>query len=412
MSPSPRSSVDVNVHSPSSPFFHNLSQRLRKGSGSSRASSQHSETAHSNVDTSNQVQDAKSTKQYLVSIVRDDWEYPTKQSHKDDLKIQREASDYRLRDESVSEYESLSEKRSRSKDDEPYKFENPDEVGAVIERRRARKRRLLEKEISWNEGLRIWTLRRDCWTGAVSQRPQPKPQEAGSRRQKSLSRDPKHMSDSDSTGASSISAPSWPLPNGGLNERNASAMEDVQPIVVDGELQNDLHDGPYLPIYPPLLPASHTLRSRIKPSAYPTLYSKVVIQGLSPNVPIPLNHMISALVEGWKAEGNWPPQPTEPQNTSTRKRGKKGESTFQKWKREQDEKRRTATQRAHEVQYLQEEPDHRGVRRSLTGVVKKAFGMGGTEGDSVDRDLEKIGLTFDDEHDAYDEPGTSSNRHV
>lgn len=412
MSPSPRSSVDVNAHSPSSPFFRNISQRLSKGSTSSRASSQHSEKAHGSLDPSIQVQDARSTKQYLISIVRDDWEYSTNQSHKDDPTIQREASDYRLRVESGSENESPSDKRSRAKDDEPYKFENPDEVGAVVERRRARRRRLLEQELSWNEGLRVWTLRRDSWTGAVPHRPQSKSQEAGSHRQKSFSRDREHKSSSGARGASPTSTPSWPLPEVGLNVTNATAVEDAQPTVVEGEAQTDLHDGPYLPIYPPLLPASHALRSRIKPTAYPTLYSKVVIQGLAPNVPIPLNHMISALVEGWKAEGNWPPQPTEPQKASTRKRGKKGESAFQKWKREQDEKRSAATQRTHDVQSLQEEPDHRGVRKSITGVVKKAFGMGGTQGDDVDRDLEQLGLTFGDQHDALDEPGPSTNRHV
>lgn len=412
MSPSPRSSVDANTHSPSSPFFHTLSQRLRKGSTSSRASSLNSEATRSNVDVSNQAQDPKSTKRYLLSILRDDWDYPTTQAHKDDLKIQREASAYRLRDESVSEYEFPTEKKSRSKGDDPYKFENPDEVGAVIERRRARRRRLLEQELSWNEGLRIWTLRRDSWTGAIPQKPQPKPQEGSLQRQARHSGDGKNRSGSDSTAQSSTSAPSWPQAGDTQQRADASATEDVQPTVVDGEPQDDLHDGPYLPIYPPLLPASHALRSRIKPSAYPTLYSKVVIQGLSPNVPIPLNHMISALVEGWKAEGNWPPQATEPPKTTIRKRGKKGESAFQKWKREQDEKRRLAAQRAHGVQYLQEDPDQKDGRKSLGGVVKKVFGMGGTDVDDVDKDLERMGLTFEDVEEGEDEASALHNGHV
>lgn len=409
MSPSPRSPADANTHSPSSPFFHHLSQRLRKGSSSSRASSLNSESTQSSPEVSNQVQDANSTKRYLLSILRDDWEYPTTQAHKDDLKIQREASTYRLRDESVSEYESPSAKRSRSKNDDAYKFEHPDEVGEVIERRRARKRRLLEQEMAWNEGLRIWTLRRDSWTGAVPQRPQSKPQQASSRRPRRLSQESKHRSGSDSTEGSSVSAPSWPLPDDPQSRTDASAMEDVPRTVVDDEPQQDLHDGPYLPIYPPLLPASHALRSRIKPSAYPTLYSKVVIQGLSPNVPIPLDQMVSALVEGWKAEGNWPPQPVEPPKTILQRRSKKGESAFQKWRRDQDDKRRAATKNAHEVQYLQEEPDQKGVRKSISGVVKKAFGMGGPEGGDRDKDLEKIGLTFEDVEDGDNDASALNN---
>jgi len=412
MSPSPRSSVDALTHSPSSPFFHNLSQRLRKGSTSSRTSSPNSEATQSNLEVSNQAQDAQSTKRFLFTILRDDWEYPTTQAHKDDLKIHREASAYRLRDESVSEYESPSERRTRIKNEDPYKFENPEEVGAVIERRRARKRRLLEQELSWNEGLRIWTLRRDSWTAAVPQKPDSNSQASSSHRQKRISRDSQQRSESDFTGGDLTPAPSWPLPNNAQNGTDASIVEDVRCTVVDGEPQEDLRDGPYLPIYPPLLPASHALRSRIKPSAYPTLYSKVVVQGLSPNVPIPLNHMINALVEGWKTEGNWPPQPLEPPNTAGRKRGKKGESAFQKWKREQDEKKKTAGQRPHEIQYVQDEPDQKGVRKSISGVVKKAFGMGGPEVEDIDKDLEKLGLTFEYVEDEYDEAGALNNGHV
>ncbi|KAK4928516.1 hypothetical protein LTR66_016218, partial [Elasticomyces elasticus] len=164
-------------------------------------------------------------------------------------------------------------------------------------------------------------------------------------------------------------------------------------------------EGPYLPIYAPLLPASNILRARIKPQAYPTIYSKVVIQGLSPNVPVPLNHMIGALVAGWKAEGNWLPQVAAAEATQTQmKSGKKTktETAFAKWKREQEERKRRvlrdtpgAMEWQPEMQYIQEEePEKKGVKR----VLKKVIGM--HHSDKSEKELEKIGLTFEVDDEA------------
>lgn len=154
-------------------------------------------------------------------------------------------------------------------------------------------------------------------------------------------------------------------------------------------------DGPYLPIYPPLLPASHNLRARITPKAYATIYSKVVIQSLTPNVPIPLSHMISALVTGWKAEGNWPPPPLEPLATPTisgtadsrrdsRSRIKKGETAFARWKKEQEERK-----------MLEDTIKPRG---RIKGVLRRVVGRRSEESDP-EIELEKIGLTFEDAGD-------------
>ena len=416
MNQSPRSSIDA-LHSPTSPFLHNLQQRLRKGSSASRASSQSSETTQSNYDAAlHSGQDTKSTKRYLLSILRDDWEYPTTQIRKDNLKVQREATSYRLRDESVSEYESTPSKRPPSRQGDPYKFDNPDEVGAVIERRRARKRRMLEQEITWNDGLRIWTLRRDAWTGAIPHKPQN--QTAESPQKKRFSKDSKRRTSNDSYRSSSPVS-SWPLSN---PEQNGNGAErTTAPTSPDAaKAEFDLPDGPYLPIYPPILPASHTLRSRIKPTAYPTFYSKVVVQGLAPNVPIPLNHMINALVEGWKAEGNWPPAPLEPQLASPRsgRKVKRPESAFAKWKREQDEKRKSAAEKREEIRYSMEEPTQSNskggsVTKRLSGAVKKALGKKTDEEQDIEHDLERMGLTFESApDDDPDDAEALANGHV
>ncbi|KAJ9661188.1 hypothetical protein H2198_002132 [Neophaeococcomyces mojaviensis] len=399
MSPSPRSSIDAVTHSPSSSaFLHNLSSRLRKGSSASRASSQSSEATHSNADHLERPETAQSTKRYVLSVLRDDWEYPTTQAHKGDLKVQREATSYRLRDESVSEYESSP---SKSKKEDPYRFDNPDDVGVAIERRKARKRRLLEQEMSWNEGLRIWTMRRDAWTGAVAHKPRQKSNESApssGRSKKRWSREDRHeRTSSDSTGHSLSSAPSWPQPTPQLAQDSMSSIDEP------GTHANaeDLPDGPYLPIYPPLFPASHTLRARIKPTAYPTIYSKVVIQSLAPNVPIPLNHMINALVEGWKSEGNWPPQPMALEQPAGRRKAKKAESAFSRWKREQEERRNGAVSRAQALEHGHED-DQKGVRSQISGAVRKLLG-GGKEEVDVDRDLMKMGLTFETDEERLEE---------
>lgn len=408
---SPRTSVDTATPNPTSPLFmHSLTQRLRKGSTASRASSQSSDApSHADADKSS---DARSAKRFLLSIVKDDWEYPENLAQRDDKKMQREASGYRLREESLSEYESEDRRKWAGHEDDPYRFETPDDVSALIERKKARKKRLLDQEMSWNDGLRTWTLRRDAWTGAVPVKPLPKSQPNGSG-SKGLSKERLHRDSSDSTGRSSSSAPSWPLPT----PTNPTEPQDPSNNIIPAANaeQQEHPDGPYLPIYPPLLPASHTLRSRIRPTAYPTIYSKVVILNLTPNVPIPLTHMIGALVNGWKAEGNWPPQPMEATRMATRRKQKKSESAFQKWKREQEEKRNATMARADEIQWEQPEPEHKGLKKSISSAMKKMLGSGGHETieADADQDLERLGLVFEAEPEEQEAvPEALKNGHV
>lgn len=395
MTPSPRSSVDA-TQNPASPFLHNLHQRLRKGSNASRASSMSSEATQGNNDTST-PQDSRTPKQYLASVVRDDWDYPEEAN--EDSTAYREPINYRLRDESASEYES---EPHITHGEDPYRFDNPDDVGAMVERRRARRRRLLDQEMTWNDGLRVWTLRRDAWVGAVMRRPRHAVYDIDAQQSGS-----KAVNDSSSSVDQHTRSPTLSKDQRSneakIHNGNANSSDSVHE-----DRNTDEKDGPYLPIYPPLFSSSHALRSRIKPSSYPALYSKVVIQSLTPNVPIPLNHMIGALVSGWKSEGNWPPQPTA-ETVAARRQSKKGESAFQKWKREQDMKRKAGlTDRQPEA----EGSEHKGVRKSITGVVKKAFGRKDHEDDD-EQDLETLGLTFEaDEQEDVDLESALANGHV
>ncbi|KAL4933437.1 DUF4050 domain-containing protein [Aspergillus undulatus] len=71
----------------------------------------------------------------------------------------------------------------------------------------------------------------------------------------------------------------------------------------------DTFHDPQIPVVPSLISKSNPIRASITPAMYPSIYSKVVIQGLTPTVPINLADMTKAMVQGWKADGQWPPRP-------------------------------------------------------------------------------------------------------
>ncbi|KAL4978482.1 hypothetical protein BDW66DRAFT_129654 [Aspergillus desertorum] len=72
--------------------------------------------------------------------------------------------------------------------------------------------------------------------------------------------------------------------------------------------EDPFHD-PLIPVVPSMIATSNPIRASITPAMYPSIYSKVVVQGLTPTVPINLADMTKAMVQGWKADGQWPPKP-------------------------------------------------------------------------------------------------------
>jgi hypothetical protein len=142
------------------------------------------------------------------------------------------------------------------------------------------------------------------------------------------------------------------------------------------------------------------VRDRIRPAAYPIIYSKIVVQGLSPNVPIPLSHMIPALVEGWKSEGNWPPQPSAPLASDVKK-GLKS-SAFAKWRREQSSKSNGGQVAVVNVPATTEpgSPTNRrsSIRRSI-GVMRKMGSFLGGAMSSSDG-LDQLGIEFSEKDQA------------
>ena len=127
------------------------------------------------------------------------------------------------------------------------------------EERKAKRRRSMEEEMTWNDGLRIWSARREAWAGARK-------------------------------------------------------LCDVQPDAENKdkdkeETQSNDAQKTVLPVAPALLPEDNPIRASITPALYPSIYSKVVVQGLTPTIPINLADMTKCLVQGWQADGQWPARP-------------------------------------------------------------------------------------------------------
>lgn len=128
--------------------------------------------------------------------------------------------------------------------------------------------------MSWNEGLATYTRRRDAWTGARVSSPE-------------------------------TSLDSSEYPNGGP----ATPKHGVLSTPLNAPSQEiDSESPPLLPLPPPLIPLSNPIRAAITPGIYKPLYSKHVVRGITPIVPINLSDMVGALVQGWKDDGEWPPK--------------------------------------------------------------------------------------------------------
>lgn len=76
----------------------------------------------------------------------------------------------------------------------------------------------------------------------------------------------------------------------------------------DSEEEEEL-DEPLIPVAPPFISSANPVRATITPSIYPSIYTKVVVQGMTPTIPVNLADLTKAMVQGWKADGQWPPKP-------------------------------------------------------------------------------------------------------
>lgn len=220
---------------------------------------------------------------------------------------------------------------------------------SVVERRR-RRRRQLEEEMQWNVGLKIWVERRNAWSGArrradvqraAGEQAAPSAaQEVDQKKEANASLvrpisyesagshstvpaegeeqgdQASHPSSDDSslaaeTEALSLGDSQHPISKQSSSEpATASTTEGEQSTEEEKEKDDEDPDEPLIPLVRPLIPDSNPIRASIRPSLYPSIYSKIVVQGLTPTVPINLADVTRAIVQGWKADGQWPPKPT------------------------------------------------------------------------------------------------------
>lgn len=332
---------------------------------------------HRNAEQQHEIREAR---RMLKERVRNDWEYPplpafqtpARKTHEDNVEariagfkfhtptgndrdglladLDFEPTEWRERDYSTEEDEEEAEELQRTsgwgagevrkstssssgdhhhhkKLASIFKFEGPDSVGQQIEERKLAQRRkrqkALDDEVEWNDGLAHWLARRDAWCCArtsahveMLESPQPSASDPPS----TLAMSDASASPRTSTSTTSSITPSSP----------STTPDTTPPSTTTATLPTHPSAPPsdiLIPLAPPLLP-NHPIRKRISPALYPEIYSKIIISGRTPSVPINLLVLTRALVQGWKDDGEWPPKQGPVEKSIGRRRGGSGESSL------------------------------------------------------------------------------------
>lgn len=238
----------------------------------------------------------KESKRYLRDTVRNDWTFDSKTLQSYPPPVPKTITKWRPWDYDSSA-ESESEELQRAAANASVTVQDisvqnhgslerasaavQEEKGMTPAERKMKRQKSMEEEMTWNEGLRVWQARREAWAGA-----------------RKLRDIEQRRSDGHNN-------------NKGKEEDDQSSSRHVG---VDGESSSDggNPDKTVLPIAAALLPPSHPVRASITPGLYPSIYSKVVVQGLTPAIPINLSDMTRCLVQGWQADGQWPTRAVPP----------------------------------------------------------------------------------------------------
>jgi hypothetical protein len=222
---------------------------------------------------------ARAARRFLTDRVRNDWEWPEVPDcwSASDEEV-RGVLEFRERYYGTSASEETETEAEASAAASPYKFDSPDSIGDAVEQKRQnrkRKRRAAQnKEMEWNDGLRMFVQRRDAWTGAAS-----------------VKKYGMKASEQETRTAGTDSASSDTL---------------VPPPPEVSSEKNDPAD-PLIPLAPRLL-ADNPIRASIRPEAYGEIFNNIVVTNRTPSVPVNLADMTRALVYGWKELGEWPPK--------------------------------------------------------------------------------------------------------
>ncbi|KAK4634176.1 hypothetical protein CLAFUW4_01030 [Fulvia fulva] len=197
------------------------------------------------------------------------------------------------------------------------KFDSPDSVGAQLSNRHMAKKRkrwqALEEEMSWNYGLSHWMRRRDAWCCARTAT------------DVSILENSQHGDQSGSASGSVSSSPRTSTSSMPAEEHSTpGSTPSISPDIGAGRtMVAPTTVSPVevlVPIAPPLLP-DHPVRRKITPNMFPEIYTKVILQSRTPSVPINLQTLVTALVQGWKDDGEWPPKSGPLEKSIGRKKG-------------------------------------------------------------------------------------------
>ncbi|KAI4104245.1 MAG: hypothetical protein LQ339_003864 [Xanthoria mediterranea] len=316
---------------------------------------------HSKADASSRQRRAaafQAAKREVLANVQESWTWPPSADQLGKkFPRRRHSTQWRERESDTSPRPSRSPSPSQAC---PYKFESPDAVMSALDQGRAKRRRLMDDELKWNEGLRVFLERRDNWTGAQFQ-PNPSYQSGTSpdwnpTHESSSSVSSAHCPsdnlilppatssnhDSDISSSISVSTQSLPMstsqsssaPTSTRTSQSSEHIPTSSPITptisAPTEISQTSQESPtvsartLIPLAPPLLsPRDHPFLTPITPALYPTLYSKCIAQSLAPSFPVNLSHIVGSLVQGWKDDGEWPPK-SNIQEEEGNAKGRKG----------------------------------------------------------------------------------------
>lgn len=327
--------------------------------------------AHSSATTSvhatEQAQEVREARRFLKDRVRTDWEYPTlpawsssgrdRKEREEEEDVEDRIAGFRFhapaeleRQRSNGEglglgfdpvewrervYSSNEDEEDTDGEGEPaktkvskgtaggstYKFEAPDSVGKQLSDRRIAKKRkryvALEQEMEWNDGLAHWMRRRDAWCCArTATQVDMDDEEASSETLQAT--DSVSASSGSPRSSTSSSSPQQPASTPGSSPSTTPDLTATLPKTTTQTIISPFEV--LVPIAPPLLP-NHPIRRKISPNMYPEIYTKIILQSRTPSVPINLQNLVHALVQGWKADGEWPPKTAVPEKSIGRKRG-------------------------------------------------------------------------------------------
>ena len=253
----------------------------------------------------------RAAKAQIRENVREDWTWPFMESEPLRTRFPSIEIQWRERDSDSSlSPSSASQAKELSPSADPYKFDSPDSLLDIKSTRKRKRDHALQEELEYNTGLCTFMRRRDAWTGAMPV-PQSPPDSAAEYESSDSVGTGTGSDDSDLSSFSTTSSNFSTTCHAG---RAAFVPSQDSPTARSAMQEPGVLSPPVLvPLPPPLLPPTNPIRAAISPATYPSIYSKIVVQGLSPTIPVNLKDVVCAMVDGWKKDGEWPPKDSEGQ---------------------------------------------------------------------------------------------------